>query len=404
MAKVAIIGGGAAGLTASIYASKNHDVTVFEKNKVCGKKITMTGNGRCNYWNADQDLSHYHSSSKKMLDVFLESFNREEVFSFFEEIGLYPEIKNGYYYPYSLQAASVRNVLLEKAKLQNVQFKNECEVLKIEVGADQKFKIYTTEDTYIFDKVILANGSKAGISEEKNSSGYFLASQLGHKIIAVNPSLVQLVGKASFFKDWAGVRALANCTLYIENQKEKESAGEVQFTNYGVSGICIFNLSRDVKENLEKEKKVEVHFDFLPFLSSDQKTLEWLEKRAKLLKNFTLETMFENLIPYKLLFVLLKQAHLKKEEYWENLREKEKENLVKTLKDFSLEIVDTKGFLNAQACSGGVCLEEVFLNTMESKIVKNLYIIGELLDVDGDCGGYNLGFAWMSGIKAGKSC
>lgn len=178
----------------------------------------------------------------------------------------------------------------------------------------------------------------------------------------------------------------------------------MQFTNYGVSGICIFNLSRDVKENLEKEKKVEVHFDFLPFLSSDQKTLEWLEKRAKLLKNFTLETMFENLIPYKLLFVLLKQAHLKKEEYWENLREKEKENLVKTLKDFSLEIVDTKGFLNAQACSGGVCLEEVFLNTMESKIVKNLYIIGELLDVDGDCGGYNLGFAWMSGIKAGKSC
>lgn len=404
MAKVAIIGGGAAGLTASIYASKNHDVTVFEKNKVCGKKITMTGNGRCNYWNADQDLSHYHSSSKKMLDVFLESFNREEVLSFFEEIGLYPEIKNGYYYPYSLQAASVRNVLLEKAKLQNIQFKNECEVLKIEVGADQKFKIYTTEDTYIFDKVILANGSKAGISEEKNSSGYFLASQLGHKIIAVNPSLVQLVGKASFFKDWAGVRASANCTLYIENQKEKESAGEVQFTNYGVSGICIFNLSRDVKENLEKEKKVEVHFDFLPFLSSDQKTLEWLEKRAKLLKNFTLETMFENLIPYKLLFVLLKQAHLKKEEYWENLREKEKENLVKTLKDFSLEIVDTKGFLNAQACSGGVCLEEVFLNTMESKIVKNLYIIGELLDVDGDCGGYNLGFAWMSGIKAGKSC
>ena len=404
MAKVAIIGGGAAGLTASLYASLKHEVTIFEKNKVCGKKITITGNGRCNYWNTDQDLRHYHSSSKEMLDSFLESFDKEEIFSFFEEIGLYPEIKNGYYYPYSLQAISVRNVLLKKAELQNVQFKNDCEVLKIEVCANEKFKIYTNEAAFIFDKVLLANGSNAGIIEEKNASGYALASQLGHKIIPVNPSLVQLMSTAPFCKDWAGVRALANCTLYIENKKEKESRGEVQFTNYGVSGICIFNISRDVKKSLEEHKKVEVHFDFLPFLSSNQTTLGWLEKRATFLKNFPLEVMFENLIPYKLLFVLLKQAHLKKETCWEDLTLKEKEDFVKTLKDFSLEVVDTKGFSNAQACSGGVCLEEVFLNTMESKIVKNLYIIGELLDVDGDCGGYNLGFAWMSGIRAGKSC
>ncbi len=405
MATVAIIGGGASGLTASIYASKNHNVTIFERNSVCGKKITITGNGKCNYWNEDQNLKHYHSSNPEGLKTFFDRNIQKEVENFFTNLGIFPKIKNGYYYPYSMQATSIRNTLVKKATTNKVKINYNFLVEEIKVE-NQKFIINPKKEHLVFDKLILACGSMAAKKTGSDGIGYQLAKSFGHTIVKPEPTLVQLVSDAPFLQDWHGVRCESIVSLCIEEKLLHQEIGEIQLTNYGVSGICIFNMSRYVKENLRAKKKIILHIDFLPdFQNKTYKELiAWLDKRAKNLKEYSLEEMLEGILPYKLLFVILKETHRKKEEQWLKLKEAEKIALVKKLKDFTIPIIDTLDFEHAQACRGGVSLTEIDMNTMESKKIKNLYILGELLDVDGDCGGYNLGFAWMSGIKGGKNC
>lgn len=405
MARVAIIGGGASGLTASIYASKNHKVTIFERNNVCGKKITITGNGKCNYWNEDQELNHYHSHTPEILKSFFDTTIRKEVENFFESIGIFPRIKNGYYYPYSMQATSIRNALVKKALTNNVKIIYNFFVEEIK-KENNVFIINPQKEHLVFDKVVLACGSMAAKKTGSDGMGYKLAKDFGHAIIKPEPTLVQLVSNASLLKEWHGVRCEANVSLYIEEQCVCQEKGEIQLTDYGVSGICIFNISRFVKENLNAKKKINLHINFLPEFQnlSTEEIMNWLDNRAKILNDYTLEEMLEGILPYKLLFILLKKAYRKKEERWLSLKKEEKMDLIWKMKDFIIPIIDTLDFEHAQVCAGGVSLQEINMDTMESKKVKNLYILGELLDVDGDCGGYNLGFAWMSGIKCGKSC
>ena len=397
MSKVAIIGGGASGLTAAIYASLNNEVTIFERNKECGKKITITGNGRCNYWNEDQTMTHYHSTSNK-LPMFFE--NNEDINNFFNLLNLYPYIENGYYYPYSKQAISVRNALVRVALARNVRIITEkCieTITPLETG----FILNQNTDNYYFDKVILATGSKSAPKTGSDGIGYLLAKQLGHPIITPNPSLVQLISNEPFCKDWAGIRAEALVSLWINNQKIKEERGEIQLTKSGASGICVYNVSRYVKAAIKNSQTVSLHIRFLP---DCQNVLSFFEQRTEELKNACLDVFLENFLPYKLAFVLIKQANLNKTKTWNSLTSKEKNNLIRTITAFSLPITDTFDFADSQCTNGGVDLTTINLTTMESKIVPGLYIIGELLDVDGDCGGYNLAFAWLSGIKAGKNC
>ena len=405
MARVAIIGGGASGLTASIYASKNHKVTIFERNNICGKKITITGNGKCNYWNEDQELKHYHSHTPEILKNFFDTAIQKETEIFFSNLGIFPKIKNGYYYPYSMQATSIRNALVKKALTNNVKILYNFFVEEIKKENDV-FIINPKKEHLVFDKVVLACGSMAAKKTGSDGIGYELAKSFGHKIVKPEPTLVQLVSNTTFLKDWHGVRCESVVSLHIEDELFCQEKGEIQLTDYGVSGICIFNISRYVKENLRAKKKILLHINFLPeFHNASSKELaNWLDKRAENLKDYSLEEMLEGILPYKLLFVVLKEAHRKKEEHWLLLKEEEKINLIQKIKDFTIPIIDTLDFEHAQACSGGVSLQEIDMDTMESKKIKNLYILGELLDVDGDCGGYNLGFAWMSGIKCGKNC
>ena len=247
MARVAIIGGGASGLTASIYAALKHEVTLFERNKECGKKILLTGNGKCNYWNEDTSNTHFHTENQEKLQEFLAYQN--EVFSFFEELGLTPYSKNGYWYPYSLQAVSVRNALFRVAKLRHVQIKENFLVEEI-IKKGNTFYINPNKENLAFDKVVLACGSKASPRTGSDGLGYTLATKLNHTVLPVYPSLVQLISDESFTKQWAGVRSEIKATLKIDNKAFKEEKGEIQFTDYGVSGIIIFNLSRDVKKSL----------------------------------------------------------------------------------------------------------------------------------------------------------
>lgn len=399
MARVAIIGGGASGLTASIYAALKHEVTLFERNKECGKKILLTGNGKCNYWNEDTSNTHFHTENQEKLQEVLAYQN--EVFSFFEELGLTPYSKNGYWYPYSLQAVSVRNALVRVAKLRHVQIKENFLAEEI-IKKGNTFYINPNKENLAFDKVVLACGSKASPRTGSDGLGYTLATKLNHTVLPVYPSLVQLISDESFTKQWAGVRSEIKATLKIDNKAFKEEKGEIQFTDYGVSGIIIFNLSRDVKKSLMAHQKVEIIINFLPFLSKE-KILPFLEKRNEKLADQTLEEMLEGLVNYKLIPILLKKAHVKNTQKWQDCSLKEKENLSNSLGHFSIHITDTKDFSSAQCSRGGIPLDEINMHTMESLKTKDLYVIGELLDVDGDCGGYNLGFAWLSGIRCGKS-
>lgn len=405
MSKVIVIGGGASGLVSAIYASKNNEVTIIEKNDICGKKILVTGNGRCNYYNAFQDLKYYNESARSFLKNIITIENQQEVLSFFESIGIIPRIKNGYFYPYSNQASSIREALVKEAKNRNIKFINNLIVKEIKKD-DNYFRINPKEENIICDKVILAMGSYAGVKDKDGITGYDIAKSFGHSVKKVLPSLVQLRGEGNYFNKWNGVRTEAKLTLYEDDILIKEEQGEVQLTDYGISGICTFNLSSIVSRGLDLNKKESIVINFLPFLNFETRKeyLNWFENRNLLVKNRTINELLEGLLNYKLVQVLLNSAHIKNNLKYDQLSNEEKNNLLTALISFKINIIGTNSYEKAQVCSGGISVDEVNYQTFESKKCKDLYIIGEMLDVDGECGGYNLSFAWFSGIISGKSC
>jgi len=401
MSKVIIIGGGASGLVAAITAARNNnDVTILEKNNTCGKKILVTGNGKCNYWNEDQELTHYHSSVENILEKIITSENKNKVLNFFASIGIIPKIKDGYYYPYSNLAASIQYALLKEAEVLGVKIVENYEVLKVIKNGDK----FIINDDIECDKLILSTGSKAAPKTGSDGIGYNITKQFGHTIVPVLPALVQLISDEPYFKMWNGIRTQASVNLYIDKNFIKVEEGELQLTEYGISGICVFNLSRYVSDAFYNNKKVYVNINFVPWFKGDENDFTiFMNNRNERMKNRKVYELLEGFLNYKLVDVILKVNKLDKEISWNQLSDKEKLNLSKSMLSFYLNITGTNSYDKAQVCSGGVSLEEINPNTMESKLVDRLYIIGELLDVDGDCGGYNLGFAWMSGIIAGEN-
>ena len=399
MKTITVIGGGASGLIAAIYAkTSSTQVILLERNSDCGKKILATGNGRCNYWNSDQDLKHYNSSSKYLLENIITDQNKEEVMSFFNRIGIIPKIKNGYYYPYSNQAVSIKNALITEAKRIGVHIYNDTYIDSIR-RENNKFIINYNKKTIISDSVIVATGSKAAPKTGSDGNGYDLVKRFSHSVIAPLPALVQLRGNENYFKEWAGIRSDVKISLYSNNEFIREEEGEIQLTDYGISGICTFNLSRFVSRGLYENKKEYVLINFLPFLEENK--MAFFEERNNLVRGRTLIEFLEGLLNNKLVKVLLNIININCDRKWQDLRYDEKEKLVEIITNFKLEIIGTNSFDQAQVCSGGVPLSEIKIKTMESIYQENLYIVGELLDVDGDCGGYNLSFAWISGMLAG---
>lgn len=405
MTKVIVVGGGASGLVAAIQAvKKGADVILLERNDSLGKKILVTGNGKCNYWNEDQDVRHYHSSNQNLLNSFLTEENKKKVMHFFEDIGVIPKIKNGYYYPYSNQAVSMKAVLMNEMQALSIQVITNAFVKKIEKENDQ-FYVFTNENKYFADVVILATGSKAAPKTGSDGNGYVLAESLGHQLIPVLPSLTQVYGNGSYYKQWNGIRVDAKLSLYENDKLIKEESGELHLTDYGISGICTFNLSGAISKGLSTNKKEEISINFIPDLNIKDTAsfVAWLDERNAKLKNRTIDQLFDGFVHYKLVFLFLALTHIDSSVYWEDLTMEKKLTFASYFLKHSLIVLKTSDFEKAQVCSGGVSLEEVNMETMESLKVKNLYFAGELLDVDGDCGGYNLGFAWMSGIVAGEN-
>lgn len=404
MKKVAIIGAGAAGVICGIHAvCSDIQVVLFDKNIMALKKLLATGNGRCNYWNSNQDLCHYHSSEEELLPSIITPEIQREVLDFFDSLGVVPNIRNGYYYPYSNQASSIRDLLEVEARRRGVIFSLGSEVVDVYRESDKFVIVYDDKKEY-FDDLVIATGSLASFKKSgEGESGYLFAEKFGLDVSIFHPALVALKTSGDFLKDWAGVRATCVVSLYQDGNFVKSEEGEIQLTDYGVSGICIFNLSRYA--SLEyRYSKMELKISFLPFLKDKSKEYitSWFSKRGEQLGDYSMVSFLEGLLPYKLLMVILSRTHISKSSTWSSLTEEEKDRLLSYILEFPLLITGCRDFSCAQVCAGGVKLSSVNSN-LEAKKIPHLYFVGEVLDVDGDCGGYNLGFAWMSGMIVGRS-
>lgn len=399
MKEVVIIGGGASGLTAAITAARNgKDVTIIERNNKCGKKILITGNGRCNFWNQDQNINHYHSSTPELLKNFITEERQNSVLKFFDSLGIVSKIKNGYYYPFSNQASSIHNALLLECKKLNINIINDITVT--EIIKKDCFIINPNKENIKAKNIIISAGSKAAPKTGSDGLGYELAQQFNHNIITPLPSLVQLKGDEPYFKNWSGIRCDVLASLLINNKFIKSETGEIQLTNYGISGICIFNLSGKAAIALSKKQNVTISINFIPFTNDP---INFLKKLKQSTYHKTISELLEGFLHYKLIDIILKKANIKRNILLDNLSSKELNQLIDTLTNFKIKILETHTLDHAQICSGGIPLNEINNSTLESLKIKNLYFTGEIIDIDGDCGGYNLGWAWMSGILAGKS-
>lgn len=394
--KVVIIGGGASGITSAITARrKGYDVVVLEKNSSLLKKLKITGNGHCNYYNEDQDLCHYHSDNSELISMMINSVNLENVSLFFDSIGIIPRIKNGYYYPFSNQAISVCSSLILEAQKLGVVLDTDVEVQ--EVKKSNRFQVITTNGVYEADKVIVSTG---GMSYQKTGSdgfGYRELKRLGHNINLLLPGLTPLI-IANPKKEWKGIRTDVSINLLENNKLVRKESGEIQLTEDGISGICTMQLSSYISKGLYLGKDERIKINFLPFIDEDE-FFVFMDNRSRKMKNRTVMELLEGVLNYKLISVILKKEQ---NLIWDECNNKEREFIKKNLLSYMVEVVDTKSFNYSQVTLGGVSLLEVNLETMESKKVKDLYITGELLDITGDCGGYNLTIAWITGLIAGE--
>ncbi|WP_128426510.1 NAD(P)/FAD-dependent oxidoreductase [Gudongella oleilytica] len=401
--KIIIVGGGASGLMASIVAARNGaEVTILEKNDRVGKKLLATGNGRCNYTNEDVRLVHFHGTDKAFIEKALSIFGRDSVIEFFEHLGIAPASEdNGKIYPLSFQASSVLDVLRYEADRLGVEVRVNCSVSKI--ARDGKFKVYLKSgESLAADRVILATGGMAMPVSGSDGNGYPIAKSLGHKVIPATPSLVQLKLKSDKLKQINGTKVVGKASLFIDGELIKEDHGDILFTDYGISGPPILQLSREAVIALEGSRRVRLDVSII-LNRSEEELLGYLEKRRGWMPEKKLEDFLIGMVNKRLIIPVIKELKLDKDKLAKDISVDELRSIAHILTCWSFEVIGHNGWGQAQTTAGGVLTKDIDPATMESRLVKGLYFAGELLDVDGDCGGYNLQWAWTSGYIAGNS-
>ena len=397
MSKVVVVGAGASGIIAALKASEKNKVIIVEKNDKIGKKLLLTGNGRCNYWHDNISINNYETDDTNNLDVILS--NLQEVYNYLYSIGIYPKIKDGYYYPYSNASFSIVELFKNELKRKKIEIFYDFNVIDI-LKKDNKFEIISKSKTISCDRVIISTGSKAYYKTGSDGFAYDYLKKYNFIINPVLPSLVALKSNNRYLKDWNGLRLDAKLSLYINNCFIQDEIGEVQLTDYGISGICTFNLSSKVAKALYLKKDVKIYLNFMPFLN--ESFYDFFSKRSKII-NKTIYELLETIFNYKLINIILAKSNISKNAYFNSLTEKEIKDLSFNIEKFEVNIIDTNGFDKAQTCVGGISLKEINPLTMECMKIDNLFLTGELLDVNGICGGYNLALAFITGFIAGKS-
>jgi predicted Rossmann fold flavoprotein len=401
---VLIIGGGAAGMIAAIAARRNGaDVTILERNSRIGRKILATGNGRCNLTNVNIDVSKYHGRNPKFIYGAISRFNYDMTIDFFESLGIAPKVEDeGKVFPMSGQASSVLDVL--RYEIESNEVNVVCDANVYDVQKKKQFEATISGGkTYRGERVILCTGGKASPNLGSNGSGYALAERLGHSAIEPFPALVQLKLNALFLKSVMGVKFEGRADVVANGKVLRSESGEILFTEYGISGPPILQLSRTAGEHVLKGDKVFIRLDLVE--STDEEELKYyLIERFSRCPKKTFSFALVGFINKRLIPVVLKQAGIGDiNKPCKNISENECSKIAHILKDWELEVTGTNLWSSAQVTAGGINVNEIESRTMESKLVPGLYFAGEIVDIDGDCGGYNLQWAWSSGYLAGES-
>lgn len=403
--QILVVGGGAAGMTAAVMAARSGaSVVLLEHMDRVGKKILSTGNGRCNFTNLDQRPEYYRCSQADFPWKVIGQFPMEKTVKFFAGLGILAKERNGCLYPNSDQASAVLDVLRLELERLDVLVRTGCQVRGIRRDG-KRLCVTTAQGTFLADAVVLAAGSKAAPATGSDGSGYELARGLGHRIIAPLPALVQLRCAEKDYKQMAGVRADAKIELYTGDaaggwRLAASDCGELQLTDYGISGIPVFQVSRYAAIALHSKRCVKAVIDFLP-RQTIKETVSMIRGRAEAMPERTCEQWMCGLFNKKLSVVLLKRAGLAPSQKAGSVAADGWDALIKQMRSFETMVTAANSYEQAQVCCGGVDTADVDPETLMSRKMKNLYLAGEILDVDGICGGYNLQWAWSSGAVAG---
>ncbi|MCM1244268.1 MAG: aminoacetone oxidase family FAD-binding enzyme [Roseburia sp.] len=375
--EIIIAGAGAAGLMcAYLLGRQGHDVLLLEKNASAGRKLLATGNGRCNFTNRHMSPECYYGD-RKFIEEILGRFQTEDAIGLFEQLGIYHRERDGYCYPYSGQASTVVELLEKSCREAGVRFLFDTRVSRIvhkkEKNGKENYEVACKNNIcFSCGRLILATGGKACAELGGDGSGYKLSRSLSHHVTEIFPGLTGLKASGKEWKQLSGVRMQGKVSLYVEGDFIKSEVGEIQIVKDGISGIPVFQLCRLAAGALSAGKEVRCVIDFLP---------EWEEELVEKWLFIQGEEKLQGLVNQKWVPVIRKRA-------------KELEEISRLLKNYEVVITDTFGLERAQVTAGGVPAEEIDPGTMQSKLHKNLFLLGELIDVDGICGGYNLHFAW----------
>ena len=399
---ILIIGGGASGMFASIVAAQNGaKVTLFERNDRVGKKLLATGNGRCNFTNENMNLKFFHGEDVSFVRSTFEIFSKDMTIDFFENMGISPATEDeGKVYPNSFQASSVLDCLRYEMDRFNVDIKTNSfvtEIIKDKNGFKVKLK---SGENYFGDKVILATGGVAMPVSGSDGNGYNLVKIYGHNTNKTTPALVQLKLNWDKLKQVNGVKVVGRISLIYQDKEIRSDYGDLLFTDYGISGPPVLQISREGVKLFEEGKNPKVKISIMSSKTEEQ-VFSYLITRFNNLSYKSIEDALIGFINKKLILPILKELNIPKDLLAGDLHKNHIRELARVFTAWDFEVIGHKGWGQAQTTAGGILTKDINPLTMESKLTKGLYIIGEVLDVDGDCGGYNLQWAWSSGYIAG---
>lgn len=398
--KAIVVGGGAAGMTAAIVAARRgRDVTILEANREPGKKILATGNGRCNFTNRNLSVENYHGENEKFSLSVIHRFDNNAAVEFFEGLGvLSTSLESGRVYPATFDAKTVNRALRVELDHLGVPIVTDSRVVNI--IASNLFEIMTVSGkVYRSDVVVLATGGKCLPSSGSDGSGYALAEQLGHSIVPVAPGIVPLALKESWPAAVSGVKCDARLSVIVDGKPVAVFRGDTLFADYGITGTAVIQISGAALAALRRGRCVQLAIDFLPDVEKNGEV--FVEERCRFLGNRRAPEFLTGLVPEKLIPAILIAAEIDVRSRAAEWNKAQRKALAVVLKSWTREVTGPKPGAEGQVSVGGVRTGEVNPRTMESKIKKGLYLVGELLDVDGDCGGYNLQWAWSSGYVCG---
>ena len=404
--RVIIIGGGASGLIAAISAKEvGVEPIILERNSRVGKKILATGNGRCNFTNIyGEEVEHYNGKNPKFIYSIFSQFGVKDTIDFFERLGIAHKVENlGKVFPMSDQASSVLDVLLYR--LEELGITTVCDAYVKDIKKSRNVFEVILEDGRIFkgDKVVVTTGGKAKPSTGSDGNGFELAKKLGHSIIDIFPGLVQLKLEGDFFKQIQGVKIVGEVELLNNNKSLEKDNGDILFTNYGISGPPILQISRKAVELLNKGQKPVLKVSIITS-KNEGELYGYLIKRFNMMPNRQIDISLVGLINKRMINVILKESGINDIKCSvSEISRKDIRNIAKLLTDWRFSIIGNKSWIDAQVTAGGINTKEINQSTLESKKVQGLYFAGEIIDIDGQCGGFNLQWAWSSGYVAGKN-